>query len=38
MTWFRRETALEMIDLASFTEEALVDRLAAQVAASVREP
>jgi len=38
MTWFRREPALEMIDISSATAEELIDRLAAQAATIIRAP
>lgn len=37
MTWFRRETSLESIDLSSTPRESLIHRLAAQ-AAAVKQP
>ncbi|MEI9894431.1 MAG: tRNA (adenosine(37)-N6)-dimethylallyltransferase MiaA [Chthoniobacter sp.] len=37
MTWFRREPALQMIDIASLPAEELIDRLAAQ-AATIKAP
>ena len=38
MTWFRREPALEMIDISSAAAEELIDRIAAQAAKIVRTP
>jgi len=37
MTWFRREPALEMIDLSSLSADQLIDRLAAR-AATIQAP
>ncbi|EDY20414.1 tRNA delta(2)-isopentenylpyrophosphate transferase [Chthoniobacter flavus Ellin428] len=38
MTWFRREPALEMIDISSVAAEELADRLATQATAMIKTP
>jgi tRNA dimethylallyltransferase len=38
MTWFRREPALEMIDISSAAAEELVNRVAVQATAMIRRP
>lgn len=38
ITWFRREPALEMVDISSAAMEELITRLAAQAAAIIKRP
>jgi tRNA dimethylallyltransferase len=38
MTWFRREPALEMIDISSPAAEEWMDRVAAQATAMIKRP